>query len=626
MYLKAKAFIVPILLAAGLSLQAQTTKTDLLIIGGGASGTTAGIQASRMGVNTLIIEETGWLGGMLTSAGVSAIDGDHQLPSGLWAEFRQKLYDHYGGPKAVETGWVSNTLFEPSYGDKALKELAKNDKLTIWYHTVWNTVKRNGNFWTVTVNKNGKTATIQARMLIDATELGDVMAAAGVKYKIGMDSRYDTGESFAPEKANNIIQDMTYVVTLKDYGKGANKTIRKPKGYDASEFKCACDVSDPSLDGGAQNDCDRMITYGRLPNNKYMINWPKCGNDIYLDIIEKTPAERKALLEEAKQHALKFVYYLQTELGYKNLGLPDDEYPTKDKLPMLPYHRESRRMEGLVTLTLNDLAQPFDQKTALYRTGIAVGDYPIDHHHLKRPDAPAIDFVKIKVPSYNVPLGALIPAHTDGLIVAEKSISVTNIVNGTSRLQPVVLGIGQAAGALAAVALKNNTEPAKVNIREVQQALLDANAYLMPYIDVKPTDKDFEAIQRIGATGILKGTGIPYKWANQTWFYPENPVNEYDLVNGLKLFYTLPDTIFPSGKPVSAAFLAKIISSIDKRISEEQVVAAAGQGTTPGQADVLTRRTVAVLIDRFLNPFTVSIDFNGLINHQPNNQLKSLNH
>ena len=48
---------------------------DVLIIGGGASGVTAGIQSARMGVETLIVEETEWLGGMLTSAGVSAVDG-----------------------------------------------------------------------------------------------------------------------------------------------------------------------------------------------------------------------------------------------------------------------------------------------------------------------------------------------------------------------------------------------------------------------------------------------------------------------------------------------------------------------------------------------------------------------
>ena len=494
-YLK-HLFLVSVLGLTVCFAQAQAVvQTELLIIGGGASGTTAGIQASRMGVQTLIIEETAWLGGMLTAAGVSAIDGNHQLPSGLWGEFRNKLYTYYGGPAAVETGWVSNTLFEPSVGNKLLKELANQDQLEIWYEAQWVKVDRIDNLWQVSVKKGNKNYTIQAKVLIDATELGDVMAATGAAYSIGMDSRAVTGESYAPEQANSIIQDLTYVAVLKDFGAGADKTIKKPIGYDPAVFEHSCDVADPAAkDNTPIIDCSKMITYGKLPNGKYMINWPKHGNDIYLNIIEQTPQARTEALKEAKLHTLRFVYYLQTVMGFKNLGLADDEFPTKDGLPMIAYNRESRRLKGKANLTLQFVAAPYQQNQAYYRSGVAVGDYTIDHHHLKNPAAPAIDFVKIKVPAYNVPLGSLVPQNTKGLIVAEKSISVSNIVAGATRLQPVVLGIGQAAGALAAVAIKNGQDPAEVNIREVQQALLDSKAYLMPFIDVKPTDAYFQAV------------------------------------------------------------------------------------------------------------------------------------
>ncbi|MFB9863570.1 FAD-dependent oxidoreductase [Rufibacter immobilis] len=595
-------------------VQAQVVKTDLLIIGGGASGTTAGVQAARMGTKVLIVEETPWLGGMLTAAGVAAIDGNHQMPSGLWGEFRQKLYNYYGGPAAVETGWVSNTLFEPSIGNKLLKELANEKNLTVWYNTTWQEVKKNGTGWQVTVKNGKKKRTIEAKLVIDATELGDVMAKTGAKYDIGMDSKHDTGEEFAPEQANDIIQDMTYVVVLKDYGKGANKTIKKPAGYNPKEFDCACDVSDPAADGGPNENCLQMMGYGKLPNNKYMINWPKCGNDIYLNIIEKTPAERTEALKEAKLHTLRFLYYLQTELGFKNLGIADDEFPTADKMPMIPYHRESRRVKALARFALQHVSQPFDQKEAYYRTGVAVGDYTIDHHHLKNPNAPAIDFVKIKVPSYNVPLGSLIPQGVDGLIVAEKSIGVTNIVNGATRLQPVVLGIGQAAGALAAVALKNNVQPREVNIREVQQALLDSKAYLMPYIDVKPQDPHFAALQRIGATGILKGTGLPYKWANQTWFYPERPVSEYELVSGLKPYYESLKAFQASGSNLTLKFLGEILATVNTSITYEKVAAEYGAlklNRAAAPELELNRREAALLVDRLLNPFALKINFDG---------------
>ena len=103
------------------------TNFDILIVGGGASGIMAGIQAARMGEKTLILEETEWLGGMLTSAGVSAIDGNYRLPSGLWEEFRQEIYAHYGGAEKVQTGWVSKVLFEPNVAAKILKKMANRE-------------------------------------------------------------------------------------------------------------------------------------------------------------------------------------------------------------------------------------------------------------------------------------------------------------------------------------------------------------------------------------------------------------------------------------------------------------------------------------------------------------------
>lgn len=126
-----------------------------------------------------------------------------------------------------------------------------------------------------------------------------------------------------------------------------------------------------------------MITYGRLPNHKYMINWPIEGNDYYINLIEMTPEERVKALEYAKHYTMCFVYFLQHELGYNTLGLADDEYPTEDKLPFIPYHRESRRIHGLVRFNLNHALNPYTQDEKLYRTCIAVGDYPVDHHHTR---------------------------------------------------------------------------------------------------------------------------------------------------------------------------------------------------------------------------------------------------
>jgi hypothetical protein len=171
-----------------------------------------------------------------------------------------------------------------------------------------------------------------------------------------------------------------------------------------------------------------------------------------------------------------------------------------------------------------------------------VGDYPIDHHHKKNPSAPQhLDF--FSVPSFNIPVTCLIPDSHDNIIIAEKSISVSNVVNGTTRLQPCVMQIGQAAGLLAAQSVKDDLVPKKLSVRKLQNILLEANGYIMPYVDIKQSSPYFKAVQRIGATGLLKGVGVPSGWANTTYFYPEKNVSFADFVSTWKMKFEYPFNI-----------------------------------------------------------------------------------
>ena len=544
-------------LAAIAQKKATIIHTQVLVIGGTASGITAGIQSARMGVSTVVVESTPWLGGMLTSAGVGAIDGNHQLPSGLFGEFREQLYRAYGGPDKVATGWVSNTLFEPHVGDSIFKIMAsKEKKLTVLYSYAFEKLiqskdKIKGAYFIDTLTK--RRLNIFADRIIDATELGDGLASAGLPYDLGMESSALTGEDVHVAASNNIIQDITYVGILKDYGK-PQPLIERPIHYDSTEF-----------DGSNTNfykdllrkkpgvDAQKMLDYGRMPNNKFMLNWPIYGNDIYLNIIEQNREVREKMLEAAKQQTLRFVYFIQKELQMRNLGLADDEFPTKDLLALYPYHRDSRRLRGLVRMNVKHISSPYTTEDALYRTGIAVGDYPIDHHHKKNAAAPQhLDFYP--VPSFNIPLGALIPANYSNFIVAEKSISVSNIVNGTTRLQPCVMQIGQAAGTLAAISVRTGQAVQEVSVRKVQASLLDAGVYIMPFIDVPNNHPHFIATQKIGAIGLLRGRGVPVGWANQTYFDPMMQVEG-------KLFLSIWNNYFP--KYTSASDSLSIKEAID---------------------------------------------------------------
>ena len=500
---------------------------DVLVVGGGASGVSAGIQSARMGVNTMIVEETPWLGGMLTSAGVSCVDGNYNLRSGIFGEFADSLAVRYGGYDALRSGWVSNINFDPHIGQEIFTNMVETcgSLLNVRRETVMTDVKGEDGNWTVGFrNVSGRRFKVRADVLIDATELGDVAKACGVGYRIGMEASEQTGESIAPAEANDVIQDLTYVAFLKDYGPEADMTIDEPEGYDPSLFYDSARnpmSSDKAETGQTIWSPEMMITYGKTPEGRFMINWPIYGNDYYVNPIEMSREEREVAYEKARNHTLCFVYFIQTRLGMKNLGIADDVFPTEDGMPFFPYHRESRRIVGEAFFTMDAAADPYGYELPYYRTGIAVGDYAVDHHHFRHPEWRSLpDLHFYPIPSFNVPMGVLIPEQDDvrNLIVAEKSVSVSNLINGATRLQPVVMQLGQAAGAVAALACSGGKEVREVSVRDVQQVLLDSGCYLMPYLDLPAGDRHFKALQRIGATGIMRGEGRNVGWSNQTWF------------------------------------------------------------------------------------------------------------
>jgi hypothetical protein len=587
----------------------RTSQTDVLVIGGTTSGISAGLQSARLNVPTLIVEETPWLGGMMTAAGVSATDGNHRLNSGIWNEFRAKLRAHYGGEAALSTGWVSNTQFEPHIGDSIFKSMAAAEKLlSVIYGYHLSEILREGNKvkGAVFENEQKERLTVFARVVIDATDLGDGLAMAGAAYDLGMESKLVTGEENAPETANDIVQDLTWVAILKDYGKGSDKTIEKPQNYDPELFRGSCSMTVDSV----LIDCEKMLNYGRLPNNKFMINWPRHGNDIYLNVVEMDWSQRREELKKAKNRTLCFIYYIQTELGFKNIGLADDEFPTADKLAFVPYHREGRRLHGIQRLTITHVLDIYNG-SPLYRTGISVGDYPVDHHHACNPDAPKIHFPP--VPSFNIPLGALIPGKIDGLVVSDKAISVSNMINGATRLQPCVLLTGQAAGVLAALSVQKNQNAREISIREVQQTLLDAGAYLMPLTDVNPEDKDFQAIQRVTASGILKVKGESYKWANRTRFFPDTTITVKEFSDGLKAFNNKMNL----NDDYSVLTLQKASDLISVMLNRETMteIKHLWESRLNRKFDArlaVTKRELSVLVDELVRPFkSREIGFDG---------------
>jgi hypothetical protein len=596
-------------------LISQPNKYPVIVVGGGAGGTSAAIQIARQGIPVLIIEETNWLGGTLTASGVTAIDGSDNICGGLWYEFREALYKHYN-TKNLATGWASNTLYEPSVGDRILKTMvAQEPKIKVLYNsTLYKAQKNKNTIISVDIKDSvGKIIHFQADIFIDATETGDLMNKAKDDFFVGMDDPKITKESMAIER-NNIIQDLTWVAILKDYRKPA--TIAKPKDYDPSLYYCSC--KDATCVGeGYPVDKIKMLNYGKLPNGSYMLNWSANGNDYYANDLIVSESKREKIYEKAKLKTLGFIYFMQTELQLSTISIDSNAFDTKDKLALIPYRRESRRIQGQQMLTVNHILDPYN--FIFYKYGIAVGDYPINHHHKQMPTAPNIVFPKI--PAYNIPLGALQSKKISNLLVCDKNISVSNIVNGTTHLQPVCMGTGQAAGALAVAILSATSHSGKGGIlRHVQNQLLRSKAFIFPTHDIDINHKYFSLIQKTLINGIIEGIPVAGEWANKIYFNQDSSLTYASLERGLnRIIPTLVIKNSTDKSLVTLKLLAQLLNEAGKTMykdlwkhkSEAQIIEDANKmlDIQYQQLDTtLTRLQIAILIDGYLRPFDFTVN------------------
>jgi len=153
---------------------------------------------------------------------------------------------------------------------------------------------------------------VDADLVIDGTDLGDVFASAGAGYDLGMEDPSYSGEPEAPGK-NRIIQDLTWAATLKDYGPNASPSIlikkSQTEGIDFKEFDCSTSDAPCPLGKPYPFDTQKVLDYGKLPNHRYMLNWPAHGNDYYSDGVGIRPIDREAFYAPAKNRPwLLFIF------------------------------------------------------------------------------------------------------------------------------------------------------------------------------------------------------------------------------------------------------------------------------------------------------------------------------
>ncbi|AFZ36949.1 FAD-dependent pyridine nucleotide-disulfide oxidoreductase [Stanieria cyanosphaera PCC 7437] len=486
--------------------------TDVLVVGGGTGGTVAAIQAARCGVQTVLVSEFVWLGGMLTAAGVAAPDGNELAAwqTGIWGAFIRELQQKQSG--GLDHAWVSLFTYDPRVGAAIFADWVQQLPNLTWIQG--QTPKQILKHQNAVKGVRFEDYLIEAKITIDGTELGDLLALGDLPHRWGWELQAEFDEPSAPVDFNQLtnkypVQSPTWVFLLQDYGEDNL----------ASEIIPNSQPTNTSFQGAWDNyGTEEFLNYGRLPNNLFMINWPIGGNDYGRGLNRLIESETEAqFLREAYDHSLDFAHYIQSQLG-KRYGLASSIFPGNNAFALHPYYRESRRLRGQITITEHDILSIENSSVApLPKTttgeinattegsseAIAIGNYPNDHHY------PGEEFTlqpksihwggRWTGTPFTIPYGALFSEQVEGFLVCEKNISVSHIANGSTRLQPVVMNIGQAAGMAAALCVQTNCQPWELSIRSLQEALItdrDAPAAVIPLFNLPPEHPEWLKWQR----------------------------------------------------------------------------------------------------------------------------------
>ncbi|MDH3500351.1 MAG: FAD-dependent oxidoreductase [Acidimicrobiia bacterium] len=522
----------------------RTSNYDVAIVGGSSGGVAAAIAARRVADRlsypatiAFVYEHPRSLGGMLTN-GVSSVDIHPRrlrtAPNGLMREFTDRVARRYASsaprtPDVHGLRFREGLVYEPAVGHRVVREmLAATPGIDEFPNNRIADAERSGRrvtSATVTDRASGNTTRINAKVFIDATVEGDLLAligAEGVDWVAGREGRSDlmgrsdvhpTTAVRGEDRAGEILlhpatkrriggsgagddrsQSFTYRMTwVKGGWVPPDWPSTQPTDYSQNRSYYRAMTSPPLAWGRACPHLglpDGMWVQQCLPGGKADINIdPLNVNHGYVHASE---AGRTAIEQRIRSFVLGYLYFVREELGHPTIGLSVDDYESvpngvpmpATNLPPVLYVREGRRLLGEYIFTEWD-ALP-DGASAWPRQPdrndfIAIGEYPMDSHCVSGHDRGLTarhgtrvcegGFWLSRTVPYQVPYGTLVPRHLDGLLVPIAT-SASHVGYSTLRMEAVRMNMGQAAGAAAIMAARAGLAPRNAPIARVQWELV----------------------------------------------------------------------------------------------------------------------------------------------------------
>jgi hypothetical protein len=513
-----------LLLALGLLLSlpvARAVEADVIVYGATPGGFCAAIAAAREGAKVVLLEPSAHVGGVNTG-GLSFSDSNQTVRStllGLFEEWHTRIAADYAArgvklPYDVAVKDNSIWTYEPHVAARVTNAMLKEAGVTVLTKQPLESLEKEG---TKIASLRTSTDAHTAKVFIDATYEGDLLAKSGVVWHLGRESRDEYGESLAGRQypkqkmeingfdANGLPLPFITTVHQGDDQAGeqtvmvysfrlcltkepANRVpFPAPKAYEPARFEVVRRYFQkypnaplpwdlyplPGDKFDANNGIGKMFSMGLVGEAN---GW--CASD---------SKGRAALWEKHKQYTLEFYQFLTTDAAVPakiratmaELGLCRDEFPETDHWSPQLYVREGRRMDGRYTLTQKDVIDDPKKDDA-----IAVSSFPIDSHDCRRialPDGVINEgtIMPVRIPgrrhgyAYHVPYRAITPASSECTnLLVPVALSATHVAYSSIRVEPTWMTIGQSAGIAAALAAKAGVSVQALDYAQLRARLL----------------------------------------------------------------------------------------------------------------------------------------------------------
>lgn len=549
----------PLLFAFFVSLStfaAEPVASDVCVYGGTSGGVIAAVEAARLGQKTILIESTHRLGGM-SSGGLGMTDnGSTDTIGGLSREFYHRVYRYYTNPAAWKfqqrtdyLAWLpkiwgvdgprmeeikAQFLFEPRAAKEVFDDMVREAGVQVVLgerlDLKQGVIKDRARIMRI-VMESGRV--FEAKVFIDASYEGDLMAKAGVSYIVGREPNSKYGETlngalpFTPAPFPKIspyviagdpnsgllprvepkpvgpkgigdhrVQAYNFRVCLTDI-EDNRVPIEKPASYNPLDYELLARhiATMKNVKPGPRkhaaiglrgNGGDLGINFELVPNRKTDSN---CGSEFGTDMFgasynwpEGDYATRDRLFNLHKDYTLGLLWFLghderlpmEVRTEMQRWGLAKDEFDDADHFPHQLYVREARRMISDYVITEHDA---ISGKHA--DDGVALASYPLDSHGVTLyVDEHGVlhrerGFFVGGFSAFPISYRSLRPKarECENLLVVS-CLSASHAAYGSVRMEPVFMMVGHAAGAAASIAIEKNVTTQKVPYAALRERLV----------------------------------------------------------------------------------------------------------------------------------------------------------